>query len=110
LWSQARDRRRRSVVFTTAIDIVKTVAAAQSAGRLKRKIGRFLKRGRLIVDELGHLPIDGVDMLFKIISRRYERVPGADHHQPRDLRRSASARMDKRVHRHRVQSGMASTR
>ena len=29
----------------------------------------------LIIDELGDLPIDGADMLFEIISRRYERAP-----------------------------------
>jgi DNA replication protein DnaC len=65
-----------SVLFTTAVDI-NTLAAAQSAGRLKREIGRYLKPGLLIVDELGYLPIDkyGADLLFQIISQRYERAP-----------------------------------
>ncbi len=40
-----------SVLFTTAVDIINTLAAAQSAGRLKR------------------------DLLFQIISQRYERAP-----------------------------------
>lgn len=66
-----------SVLFTTAVDIINTLAAAQSAGRLKREIGRYLKPNLLIVDELGYLPIDkhGADLLFQIISQRYERAP-----------------------------------
>jgi DNA replication protein DnaC len=66
-----------SVLFTTAVDIINTLAAAQSAGRLKREIGRYLKPRLLIIDELGYLPIDkhGADLLFQIISQRYERAP-----------------------------------
>jgi DNA replication protein DnaC len=66
-----------SVLFTTAIDIINTLAAAQSAGRLKRELRRYLKPDVLIVDELGYLPIDkhGADLLFQIISQRYERAP-----------------------------------
>lgn len=66
-----------SVLFTTAIDIINTLATAQSAGQLKREIRRYLKPTVLIVDELGYLPIDkhGADLLFQIISGRYERAP-----------------------------------
>jgi DNA replication protein DnaC len=66
-----------SALFTTAVDIINTLAAAQSAGRLKREIGRYLKPHLLIIDELGYLPIDkhGADLLFQIISQRYERAP-----------------------------------
>lgn len=66
-----------SVLFTTAIDIVNTLAAAQAAGRLKRELARYLKPALLVVDELGYLPIDklGADLLFQIISQRYERAP-----------------------------------
>ena len=50
---------------------------AQSAGKLKSAFQRYLKPTLLIVDELGYLPIDkhGADLLFQIISPRYERVP-----------------------------------
>ena len=65
--------RRPFRALTTAI--INTLAAAQSAGRLKREIGRYLRPGLLIIDELGYLPIDGADLLFKIISLRYERAP-----------------------------------
>jgi DNA replication protein DnaC len=66
-----------TALFTTAVDIVNTLAAAQSAGHLKRELSRFLKPTVLIVDELGYLPIDkhGADLLFQIISQRYERAP-----------------------------------
>jgi DNA replication protein DnaC len=66
-----------TVLFTTAIDIINTLAAAQSAGRLMREFQRYLKPALLIIDELGYLPIDklGADLLFQIISQRYERAP-----------------------------------
>jgi DNA replication protein DnaC len=66
-----------SVLFTTAVDIINTLTAAQSAGRLKREFKRYLKPQLLVVDELGYLPIDkhGADLLFQIISQRYERAP-----------------------------------
>ena len=66
-----------TVLFTTAVDIINTLAAAQSAGRLKRELHRYLKPAVLIVDELGYVPIDkhGADLLFQIISQRYERAP-----------------------------------
>jgi DNA replication protein DnaC len=69
--------RGHSVLFTTAVDIINTLAAAQSAGQLKREIRRYLSPAVLIVDELGYLPIDkhGADLLFQIISQRYERAP-----------------------------------
>jgi DNA replication protein DnaC len=66
-----------SVLFTTAVDIINTLAAAQSAGRLKREFRRYLNPALLIIDELGYLPIDkhGADLLFQIVSQRYERAP-----------------------------------
>jgi DNA replication protein DnaC len=66
-----------SVLFTTAIDIINTLAAAHAAGRLKREFRRYLNPAVLIIDELGYLPIDkmGADLLFQIISQRYERAP-----------------------------------
>ena len=66
-----------SVLFTTAVDIINTLAAAQAIGQLKREFHRYLRPAILIVDELGYLPIDkhGADLLFQIISQRYERAP-----------------------------------
>ena len=63
-----------SVLFTTAVDVINTLAAAQKAGRLKQELNKYLKPKLLILDELGYLPIDkvGADLLFQIISQRYE--------------------------------------
>ena len=64
----------RSVLFATAIDTINTLIAAQSSGRLKQELNKYLKPALLILDELGYLPVDkiGSDMLFQIISHRYE--------------------------------------
>jgi len=63
-----------AVRFTTAVDIVNTLAAAQNAGRLVQEIRRYTRPQLLVVDEVGYLPIDkhGADLLFQVISQRYE--------------------------------------
>src|SRR6202165_1176690 len=38
-----------SVLFTTAVDIIHTLAAAQSAGKLKRGVPGYLEAARLVV-------------------------------------------------------------
>ncbi len=62
-------------MFSTAVDAINTLIAAQSAGRLKQELNKYLKPYLLVLDELGYLPIDktGADMLFQVISHRYER-------------------------------------
>ena len=64
-----------SVLFAPAIDIINTLTAAQSAGRFKKEIKKYLKPALLFIDELGYLPVDrkGADLLFQVISHRYER-------------------------------------
>lgn len=64
-----------TALFTSAVDIVNSLAAAQATGGVKREMARLLKPSVLIVDELGYLPIDkfGADGLFQVISQRYER-------------------------------------
>jgi DNA replication protein DnaC len=63
-----------TVLFTTAIDIVNTLAAAQATHRLKAELRKYLSPSLVVVDELGYLPIDktGADLLFQIFSQRYE--------------------------------------
>jgi len=63
------------VRFATAIDIINGLSAAQNAGRLVKELKEYTRPELLIVDELGYLPIDkrGADLLFQIISQRYER-------------------------------------
>ena len=67
--------RGHSVLFTGAIDIINTLAAAQASGSMKRVLHHYIKPEVLCIDELGYLPIDkfGADCLFQIISHRYER-------------------------------------
>jgi len=64
-----------SVLFTTAIEAINTLTAAQAQCRLKAELKKFLAPTLVIVDELGYLPIDkaGADLLFQIISGRYEK-------------------------------------
>ena len=63
-----------AVLFTSAIDIVHTLSAAKSTGRLQQEIKKYAKPTLLLGDELGYLPIDksGADLLFQVISARYE--------------------------------------
>ena len=62
------------VYFTTAIDVINTLSAAQARGMLKQELKKYTKPDLLVLDELGYLPIDkaGADLLFQIISLRYE--------------------------------------
>lgn len=63
------------VLFSTAVNIVNQLQAAQSDGTLLRRLRSFLTPDVLVCDEFGHLPIDrhGADLLFQVISGRYER-------------------------------------
>ena len=67
--------RAHSVLFTGAIEIINSRAAAHAAGGIKRVLNHYIKPQVLCIDELGCLPIDkfGADCLFQIISHRYER-------------------------------------
>lgn len=64
-----------SVLFTGAIDIINSLAAAQASGSIKQALKHYITPSVLCVDELGYLPIDkfGANCLFQIISHRYER-------------------------------------
>jgi DNA replication protein DnaC len=68
-------QRGHSVLFTTAVDALNNLVAAQAAHRLKAELKRYLAPAVLVLDELGYLPLDknGADLLFQIISQRYER-------------------------------------
>jgi len=64
-----------SVLFANAIDVINTLSAAQTRGTLKAELRKYLAPSLLVLDELGYLPIDqrGADLLFQVISARYER-------------------------------------
>jgi len=63
------------VRFVNTIDVINILNAAHNAGRLAAELKKFTRPHLLVMDELGHLPIDkrGVDLLFQVISARYER-------------------------------------
>ena len=63
-----------SVLFATAIDVINTLTAAKSVGRMKQELKKYTRPPLLILDELGFLPIDkaGADILFQVFSLRYE--------------------------------------
>ena len=64
-----------NALFTTAIEIVNCLTAARAANYLDQALKQYLAPQILCMDEIGYLPIDklGCDLLFQVISRRYER-------------------------------------
>ena len=63
-----------TVLFASAIDAINHLIFAQNTGRLKQELKKYLAPSLIVLDELGYLPIDknGADLLFQIISQRYE--------------------------------------
>lgn len=63
------------VLFTTAVDAINGLVVAQATHRLQAELKKYLSPSLLILDEIGYLPLDkaGADLLFQIISQRYER-------------------------------------
>ena len=55
--------------------MINTLAGAQATAQLKLELRKYTRPRVLILDEIGYLPIDktGADLLFQIISQRYER-------------------------------------
>ena len=62
------------VRFTTAIDVINSLSAASKAGHFVQELKKYTRPDLLVMDELGYLPLDkqGADLLFQIISQRYE--------------------------------------
>jgi DNA replication protein DnaC len=62
------------VLFTSAAELLNRLLAAKAAHRLDGELKRICRPDLLILDELGYIPIDkhGADLLFQVISRRYE--------------------------------------
>lgn len=68
-------RQEHRVLFSSAADIVNTLAEAIPANALGRTLRRYLTPRLLVVDELGYLPVDrtGADLLFQVLGGRYEK-------------------------------------
>jgi len=66
-----------STLFAPAVEIVNTLSAAQATNTLSKALKTYVAPRLLVIDELGYLPMDkrGADLLFQVISARYERGP-----------------------------------
>jgi DNA replication protein DnaC len=64
----------RRVYYGTLADLITSLEAAQAAGRLQARLESFDASRRLVVDEIGHLPISrtGAMLFFQLMTRRYE--------------------------------------
>ena len=62
-------------LFAPAVEIVNALSAAQAANALSKALKIYVAPRLLVLDELGYLPMDkrGADLLFQVISARYER-------------------------------------
>ena len=67
--------RNFKVLFTIAIDMVNSLQAAATAGKLETVLKRYVAPDVLFVDELGFLGIEraGADLFFQVISKRHEK-------------------------------------
>ncbi|MCK5538720.1 MAG: IS21-like element helper ATPase IstB [Bacteroidales bacterium] len=68
-------RKGHNVLFSSAVDIINELILAKEMKLLDKVLKKFTLPKLLVIDELGYLPIDklGADMLFQVISKRYER-------------------------------------
>ena len=68
-------RQGHKVLYVNAIEAINDLITAQKQGQLKQALRRYTNIELLVLDEIGYLPIDknGADLLFQIISARYER-------------------------------------
>lgn len=65
----------RRVLFSTAMGLIASLGKALAENRLEDKLKLLTQPHRLIVDEIGYIPIDrqGANLFFQLVSRRYER-------------------------------------
>ena len=66
---------RYSTYFISCHDLITNLKKFKHENRLKDKLKIYTKYSVLIIDELGYLPmdIDGANLLFQLISKRYEK-------------------------------------
>ena len=65
--------RGHSVLFTGAIEIINTLAAAHASGSIKRALHHYIKPQVLCIDELGYLAhaADAANVLYQVVNERY---------------------------------------
>ena len=64
----------KTVLFTTASDLVLGLKAQDNHVDLNRQLKKYVNPDLLIMDELGYLSYDcqAADMIFEVVNRRYE--------------------------------------
>ena len=74
-------QRGLSVRFVTAAALVHELMEARDERRLLRLQKQFANHKLLIIDELGFVPLSktGAELLFELVSQRYERAAGHAH-------------------------------
>ncbi len=57
-----------SIYFTSLDDMVRNLKAAEAAGRLLSKLGTYLRPRVLVVDEVGHQPLERAEanLVFQV--------------------------------------------
>jgi len=82
---------RRSVLFSSAADLLDELVAAEVSHNLGKVLAHLRRVDLLIVDELGYLPMDGrrANLFFQLVAARYTRF--VDDHQQRGIRRLGQA-------------------
>ena len=67
---------RRSTYYINCHQLIEQLKAAHFTNRLPDKLKILAKYKLLIIDEIGYLPMDiqGANLFFQLIARRYERV------------------------------------
>lgn len=65
----------KSVLFTTASDLLLDLNKQETARALEQRLRQYAAPQLLVIDELGYLSYDNhaADLLYQIVSRRYER-------------------------------------
>jgi len=64
----------KKVLFTTAMDMINHLVAAEADQSLLRKLHLYQSQDLLVVDEIGYLPLgqQGSNLFFQVISHRHE--------------------------------------
>lgn len=69
--------RGMTVLFTTASALLCDLVERDSSRSLQQRLRNYARPQLLVIDEVGYLSYDNrhADLLFEVITRRYERVP-----------------------------------
>jgi DNA replication protein DnaC len=67
----------QSALFVSASDLLLDLSKQDTARALERRLQHYARPHVLVIDEIGYLSYDNhaADLLFQIVSRRYERRP-----------------------------------